>query len=32
MLSNGGTLLHDPDHHLLYSSNGGAGLWRVVVP
>ena len=21
----------DPDHHILYSSTGVAGLWRVVV-
>ena len=31
MLSNGGQLAWDPDHHLLYSSNGGEGMWRVVV-
>lgn len=31
MLSNGGQLAYDADHHLLYSSNGGEGLWRVVV-
>lgn len=31
MLSNGGQLAWDADHHLLYSSNGGEGMWRVVV-
>ncbi len=31
-LSNGGKLLYDPDHHLLYSADQGAGLWRVVTP
>jgi hypothetical protein len=31
MLSNGGELFYDSDHELLYSSNGGEGLWRVVV-
>lgn len=31
MLSNGGQLEYDADHHLLYSANLGAGLWRVVV-
>ena len=31
MLSNGGQLEYDAVHHLLYSSNGGAGIWRVVV-
>jgi hypothetical protein len=30
MLSNGGALRYDPDHHVLYSSNLGAGFWRVV--
>lgn len=30
MLSNGGGLAYDPDHHILYSSNLGAGFWRVV--
>lgn len=29
-LSNGGELKYDTDHHLLYSSNLGAGFWRVV--
>ena len=29
-LSNGGELQYDADHHLLYSSNLGAGFWRVV--
>jgi hypothetical protein len=28
----GSTLAYDPDHHLLYSANLTAGLWRVVVP
>jgi hypothetical protein len=32
MLSNGGTLAYDTAHHLLYSSNLGAGVWRVVMP
>ncbi|HWB76020.1 MAG TPA: hypothetical protein VG755_13720 [Nannocystaceae bacterium] len=31
MLSNGGQLAYDEVHHLLYSSNLGAGMWRVVV-
>lgn len=31
MLSNGGQLAYDADHHLLYSSNLGEGMWRVVV-
>jgi hypothetical protein len=31
VLSNGGALAYDPDHQLLYSSNLGAGVWRVVV-
>jgi hypothetical protein len=30
-LSNGGALRYDADHHILYSSNLGAGFWRVVV-
>jgi len=30
-LSQGGNLGYDPAHHLLYSSNLDAGLWRVVV-
>jgi hypothetical protein len=30
MLSNGGQLAYDMDHHLLYSSDEGAGVWRVV--
>jgi hypothetical protein len=32
MLSNGGGLAYDSAHHLLYSSNLGAGVWRVVIP
>jgi hypothetical protein len=32
MLENGGTLAYDTAHHLLYSSNLGAGVWRVVMP
>ncbi len=31
MLSNGGQLAYDEVHHMLYSSNGGEGLWRVVL-
>lgn len=31
-LSNGGQLTYDPAHHLLYSSNLGAGVWRVATP
>jgi hypothetical protein len=31
MLSNGGSLRFDADHHVLYSANLGAGLWRVVL-
>jgi hypothetical protein len=30
LLSNGGPLGYDPDHHILYSSNWGAGFYRVV--
>jgi hypothetical protein len=30
MLSNGGGLLYDPGHHILYSSDEYAGFWRVV--
>jgi hypothetical protein len=30
-LSQGGNLGYDKAHHLLYSSNLDAGLWRVVV-
>jgi hypothetical protein len=30
-MSQGGNLGYDPAHHLLYSSNLDAGLWRVVV-
>jgi hypothetical protein len=30
-MSQGGSGMdYDPDHHILYSSNYGAGLWRVV--
>ena len=29
-LSNGGQLAYDAAHHVLYSSNLGAGFWRVV--
>jgi hypothetical protein len=32
MLSNGGSLAYDQVHHLLYSTDLGAGVWRVVVP
>jgi hypothetical protein len=32
MLSNGGSLAYDPVHHILYSTNLGAGVWRVVTP
>jgi hypothetical protein len=32
LLSNGGQLEYDPDHHVLYSSNLDAGFWRVVTP
>jgi hypothetical protein len=32
MLSNGGVMNYEPDHHILYSSNLGAGFWRVVLP
>ncbi len=32
MLSNGGWMSYDSVHHLLYSSNLGAGFWRVVTP
>ncbi len=32
MLSNGGSLAYDKVHHLLYSTNLGAGVWRVVTP
>jgi hypothetical protein len=32
MLSNGGSLAYDGVHHVLYSSNLGAGVWRVVTP
>jgi hypothetical protein len=32
MLSNGGGLAYDSAHHVLYSSNLGAGVWRVVTP
>jgi hypothetical protein len=32
MLSNGGQLEYDSTHHLLYSSDLGAGVWRVVAP
>src|SRR5262249_49133285 len=32
MLSTGGyELAYDPDHHVLYSTNGTAGFWRVVI-
>jgi hypothetical protein len=31
-LSNGGSMQYDDTHHLLYSSNLGAGFWRVVTP
>ncbi len=31
-LSQGGLLRYDAEHRLLVSSNGGAGVWRVVVP
>jgi hypothetical protein len=28
---NGGTFMaYDPEHHLLYSANESAGLWRIV--
>jgi hypothetical protein len=30
-MTSGGTLGYDSGHHLLYSSNLGAGFWRVVV-
>ena len=30
LLSNGGPLAYDSDHHILYSSNMYAGFWRVV--
>jgi hypothetical protein len=30
-MSQGGTLAYDEGHHLLYSSNLDAGMWRVVV-
>ncbi len=29
-LSNGGALQYDKVHHILYSTDGGAGFWRVV--
>jgi hypothetical protein len=29
-LSNGGALQYDKVHHLFYSTNLGAGFWRVV--
>lgn len=32
LLANGGQLAYDTDHHVLYSSNGDAGFWRVVTP
>jgi len=32
MLSNGGSLAYDKAHHLLYSTDLGAGVWRVVTP
>jgi hypothetical protein len=32
MLSNGGGMLVDPAHHLLYSTDEYAGFWRVVLP
>jgi hypothetical protein len=31
-LSNGGSLAYDGVHHLLYSTDLGAGVWRVVTP
>jgi hypothetical protein len=31
MMTNGGGLVYDPDHRILYSSNEEAGFWRVVV-
>jgi len=30
-MTQGGSLGYDPGHHILYSSNGAAGFWRVVV-
>ena len=32
MQAGGSTLVYDPDHHLLYSTNLTAGIWRGVVP
>ncbi|MCE9578040.1 MAG: hypothetical protein K8W52_33225 [Deltaproteobacteria bacterium] len=29
-MTEGGSLGYDPGHHLLYSSNGASGFWRVV--
>jgi hypothetical protein len=31
-LSNGGSLAYDTVHHVLYSTDLGAGVWRVVLP
>ena len=32
MQAGGSTLIYNPDHHLLYSTNLTAGIWRGVVP
>jgi hypothetical protein len=31
MMTSGGFLAYDPDHHILYSANYWQGVWRVVV-
>lgn len=30
MMTDAGTMAYDKDHHILYSSNGYAGFWRIV--
>jgi photosystem II stability/assembly factor-like uncharacterized protein len=32
MQAGGSTIIYDPDHHLFYSTNLTAGIWRGVVP